>query len=332
MKPNDNNQIDKDLKENVEEIDENQVVILNSLDVIEENAENSFKLLTTYSEKGDKYFIAGYDVILDQISQMNEFLSQREYTDEEEKLYKQIRAKINKVKGSLTSLVNQTIKYHFDLVKTQSKEIQSQLDDTVRLLNDNINKSIEKMKAVKMQDLEETYQSIVLYKSDFADLELKDFFNQKWLNKSYSLTKARDELIHRIETYEYLVKTLNDDKKIDAEKLVEFKNTFKMITLLSRSNWDVIKFINNYGDAFIIKPEEPENKDLNTDENVDNTQISNEGGDQNANTSDDNLNDSSSDQSRLEKTIKLEIEVPLSKYANLMTYLKDNGIAIKLIE
>lgn len=286
---------------------ETGIKTINALNTIERGTNQAIQLII---QDGSKYEVQSFDILMDQINKMNDFIRSKEYTDADEKDYKKLRAKINKVKSEITKQVNLAIAHHFDELKDQAKQLKDGLALTTSLLDDNINQSIAKQKAAKKEELQNTYNNLVVYKQEFKDLNLGNFFNTKWLNKSYSIEKAKNELIARLNLYEHIAEKIQANISLD-----EFQKQYKLIDLVKKSSWDLLNFETKFSELYEVKEEEPDNEAVEND--------SNEGKQEEVIVDRPTAVE--------ENTITLEVVVPVSKFKDLMDYFNKNNIKSKLL-
>lgn len=286
---------------------ETGIKTINALNTIEQGTSQAIQLII---QDGSKYEVQSFDILMDQINKMNDFIRSKEYTDADEKDYKKLRAKINKVKSEITKQVNLAIAHHFDELKDQAKQLKDGLALTTSLLDDNINQSIAKQKAAKKEELQNTYNNLVVYKQEFKDLNLDNFFNTKWLNKSYSIEKAKNELIARLNLYEHIAEKIQANISLD-----EFQKQYKLIDLVKKSSWDLLNFETKFSELYEVKEEEPEIEMVEND--------SNEGKQEKVIVDEPTKVE--------ENTITLEVVVPVSKFKDLMDYFNKNNIKSKLL-
>lgn len=282
---------------------------LATLNQVEEQTKQSIELL---QNNDVEYYVKDFDELLNEIEAMNEFIKSKPYSDEEEKSYKKLRAKINKVKASITSEVNRSIAYHFDLLKDQAKQLKDALTETTNLLNTNIKESERKFKEAKQQELLKTYQDLVVYKNEYADLDLDDFFNKSWLNKSYSMNKAKDELIERLTLYSHIA-----DKIQENIPLSEFQEKYQLITLIKKANWNLLTFETKFKELYESKPEPEENDEANEEieENIDSK-----------------IDEVLEKEEPKETFVKLEVQVPMSQFKTVMNFFNDLGLSSEIID
>lgn len=286
---------------------ETGIKTINALNTIERGTNQAIQLII---QDGSKYEVQSFDILMDQINKMNDFIKSKEYTAADEKDYKKLRAKINKVKSEITKQVNLAIAHHFDELKDQAKQLKDGLALTTSLLDDNINQSIAKQKAVKKEELQNTYDNLVIYKHEFKDLNLDNFFNTKWLNKSYSIEKAKNELIVRLNLYEHIAEKIQANISLD-----EFQKQYKLIDLVKKSSWDLLNFETKFSELYEVKEEEPDNEMVENDSTTSKQE--------------EVIVD---EPTKVEKnTITLEVVVPVSKFKDLMDYFNKNNIKSKLL-
>lgn len=283
---------------------ETEIKALQTLNEVEESTKRSIQLITNDESK---YQVKDFDTLLEQINLMNDFIRSKEYTDDEEKSYKKLRAKINKVKASITSEVNQSIAYHFDELKRQSKVLKDALTETTDLLDKNIKKSVEKMKQAKKEELLKTYNDLSMYDKRYSDLELDDFFNQKWLNKSYSMEKAKNELIERLDLFLHIADKIQENMTFE-----EFQEKYKLITLIKRSNWNLLTFETKFGELY-LPPEVEEEKEDEV-------------------TKDEEKKEEKKVEEKQETMIKLEVEVPMSQFKEVMNFFNKLNISSSVLD
>lgn len=283
---------------------------MNALEKIENGTNQAIQLII---QNNSKYEVQQFDTLMAQINKMNDFIASKEYTDEDEQDYKKLRAKINKVKSEITSQVNSAIKFHFGTLKEQSKELKNGLTETTDILNENINQSIAKQKAAKKEELQKTYDNLAIYKDEFKDLNLDDFFNTKWLNKSYSLEKAKNELITRLNLFEHIAEKISINIPLE-----EFQKQYKLISLIKRSSWDLLNFETRFGDLYQQKEEKEKEFSDESTANADSKK-------------EDQTNKQDKKEKVEENIITLEVAVPVSKFKDLMSYFNKHNIKSKLV-
>lgn len=293
------------MTENNQEIftSETEIKALQTLNEVEESTKRSIQLITN---DDSKYQVKDFDALLEQINLMNDFIRSKEYTDEEEKSYKKLRAKINKVKASITSEVNQSIAYHFDELKRQSKVLKDALTETTDLLDENIKKSVEKMKLAKKEELLKTYNDLSMYDKRYGDLALDDFFNQKWLNKSYSMEKAKNELIERLDLFLHIADKIQENMTFD-----KFQEKYKLIDLIKRANWNLLTFETRFGELYLPPEVEEEKEEVIKDEEKQKEQKVEE---------------------KQETMIRLEVEVPMSQFKEVMNFFNKLNISSSVLD
>lgn len=138
------------------------------------------------------------------------------YSDDEMKDAKSDRAKLNAMKKAITGRcteVKNTIMEPYNLFKKEVDEVVVLIDEPIALIDKQIKDYEERCKAEKRKTLAEHFEEKVGELKGMLTLDM--IFDQKWLNVSVSLKKAKEEIelkIQKVETDLRSIDTLCEEK------------------------------------------------------------------------------------------------------------------------
>ena len=134
------------------------------------------------------------------------------YTEETITNAKSDRATLNKVAKALNDekiRIKKKVLKPFEDFESKCKELQGIITDASNSIDIQVKAFETKEQEEKKKQIEDLFNT---YIGDFKELIIfEQIFNQRWLNKTYTIKKIEDEIKHLI------AKTTNDLKVIDAQ-------------------------------------------------------------------------------------------------------------------
>lgn len=134
------------------------------------------------------------------------------YTEETITNAKSDRATLNKVAKALNDekiRIKKEVLKPFEDFESKCKELQGIITDASNSIDIQVKAFETKEQEEKKKQIEDLFNT---YIGDFKELIIfEQIFNQRWLNKTYTIKKIEDEIKHLI------AKTTNDLKVIDAQ-------------------------------------------------------------------------------------------------------------------
>lgn len=134
------------------------------------------------------------------------------YTEETITNAKSDRATLNKVAKALNDekiRIKKEVLKPFEDFESKCKELQGIITDASNSIDIQVKAFETKEQEEKKKQIEDLFNT---YIGDFKELIIfEQIFNQRWLNKTYTIKKIEDEIKHLI------AKTINDLKVIDAQ-------------------------------------------------------------------------------------------------------------------
>jgi len=146
------------------------------------------------------------------------------YTDEQIKEAKEDKANLNKLKRALNDeriALEKKYMQPFETFKAQVNDIIRIIDKPIAVIDKQVKEFEQKEKDEKLEAIKEMFASVGF--QPFVNLEM--IFDNKWLNKTFSMKKIEDAMKERMFQIGNDVKTLNDLPEFGFEALEIYKTT-----------------------------------------------------------------------------------------------------------
>lgn len=146
------------------------------------------------------------------------------YTDEQIKEAKEDKANLNKLKRALNDeriALEKKYMQPFETFKAQVNDIIRIIDKPIAVIDKQVKEFEQKEKDEKLEAIKEMFASVGF--QPFVNLEM--IFDNKWLNKTFSMKKIEDAMKERMFQIGNDVKTLNDLPEFGFEALEIYKIT-----------------------------------------------------------------------------------------------------------
>lgn len=146
------------------------------------------------------------------------------YTDEQIKEAKEDKANLNKLKKALNDeriALEKKYMQPFETFKAQVNDIIRIIDKPIAVIDKQVKEFEQKEKDEKLEAIKELFASVGF--QPFVNLEM--IFDNKWLNKTFSMKKIEDAMKERMFQIGNDVKTLNDLPEFGFEALEIYKTT-----------------------------------------------------------------------------------------------------------
>ena len=146
------------------------------------------------------------------------------YTDEQIKEAKEDKANLNKLKKALNDeriALEKKYMQPFETFKAQVNDIIRIIDKPIAVIDKQVKEFEQKEKDEKLEAIKELFASAGF--QPFVNLEM--IFDNKWLNKTFSMKKIEDAMKERMFQIGNDVKTLNDLPEFGFEALEIYKTT-----------------------------------------------------------------------------------------------------------
>lgn len=146
------------------------------------------------------------------------------YTDEQIKEAKEDKANLNKLKKALNDesiALEKKYMQPFETFKAQVNDIIRIIDKPIAVIDKQVKEFEQKEKDEKLEAIKELFASVGF--QPFVNLEM--IFENKWLNKTFSMKKIEDAMKERMFQIGNDVKTLNDLPEFGFEALEIYKTT-----------------------------------------------------------------------------------------------------------
>lgn len=146
------------------------------------------------------------------------------YTDEQIKEAKEDKANLNKLKKALNDeriALEKKYMQPFETFKAQVNDIIRIIDKPIAVIDKQVKEFEQKEKDEKLETIKELFASVGF--QPFVNLEM--IFDNKWLNKTFSMKKIEDAMKERMFQIGNDVKTLNDLSEFGFEALEIYKTT-----------------------------------------------------------------------------------------------------------
>lgn len=146
------------------------------------------------------------------------------YTDEQIKEVKEDKANLNKLKKALNDeriALEKKYMQPFETFKEQVNDIIRIIDKPIAVIDKQVKEFEQKEKDEKLEAIKEMFASVGF--QPFVNLEM--IFDNKWLNKTFSMKKIEDAMKERMFQIGNDVKTLNDLPEFGFEALEIYKIT-----------------------------------------------------------------------------------------------------------
>ncbi len=156
------------------------------------------------------------------------------YTDDSIDVAKKDRAELNKLKKTLSDerikikrLYNQPV----EVFESKIKELVSLIDEPIDEIGMQINKYEDEAKEKKKNEILDWYSNKEISK----EVEIAKIWNDRWLNKSFSISKIIEEVDEFASKYEAdvkAIKALNSDE--EPILLEEYRKTLDLSSVLAK--------------------------------------------------------------------------------------------------
>ena len=146
------------------------------------------------------------------------------YTDDNIKIMKEDRAKLNKLKKALNDeRIRREKEYMkpFNEFKTKIDELIGIIDKPVSMIGAQLMKYEEELKVKKGEEIDRLFDSMGF--PDFVELEM--LFDRRWFNSSISLKKIREELKSELNRINEDISTLSNLPEFSFEATEVYKST-----------------------------------------------------------------------------------------------------------
>ena len=146
------------------------------------------------------------------------------YTDEQIKEAKEDKANLNKLKKALNDeriALEKKYMQPFETFKAQVNDIIRIIDKPIAVIDKQVKEFEQKEKDEKLEAIKEMFASVGF--QPFVNLEM--IFDNKWLNKTFSMKKIEDAMKERMFQIGNDVKILNDLPEFGFEALEIYKIT-----------------------------------------------------------------------------------------------------------
>ena len=188
------------------------------------------------SEKG-AYVLSQYEEFLQTLDVLDDKVDKYVYQPDDRKSVKTLKAQINKFSASFKNESKEIQSQLFDTFKAQEKEITSRLNSLVTKVSKGIDEEDKRYKREKLESFKTEFEEAKKYYEDLkgSSLEYDDVANSKWLNRSYSESKAITEMNDRMKTLDTLM---------DSSEQYEFDLLTGLRTLY-KNDWDGLAALNS---------------------------------------------------------------------------------------
>ena len=261
--------------------------------------DDSSLVLVVDEDTGSKHYeIVGFDRFKHQVTEVVNFLEEREFIEEDRKSLATTRAAVNKFKDSINDNIKSAKSELFSVVDSQKKEAQSLLDNVTSVIKSKIDVFDQMMRIKKQEMFEEEINRRSEYQEELKGLDVFDIIDGSWLNRSSSDKKSLEQLNSRLDAVYKLVRS-NLCKSTDASEICNFLQLY---------DWSELQTI-EYLDAKYTPVETIEEKHEESEK-------------------------SSDDQSQEVQDVQKEIvslEINSDDFSRLIEILKVSGIDFKLV-
>lgn len=155
------------------------------------------------------------------------------YTDDQIKLAKDDRAKLNKLKKALNDeriAREKDYMQPFNQFKAQINEIIGIIDKPIAVIDRQVKEYEEKQRQDKLETIKEYFETVKL--QDFP-LELEQIMDCKWLNASVSMKLVQAEIDAKLEQIKNALITLQNLPEFGFEALEVYKTTLDINKAIS---------------------------------------------------------------------------------------------------
>ncbi len=151
------------------------------------------------------------------------------YTDEQIKLAKDDRAKLNKLKKALNDeriRLEKEYMQPFNVFKAQVNEVIGIIDKPVGIIDKQVKEYEEKCKQEKLEKIQEYWNS--LDDDNIAWIPFNGIYDSKWLNASVSMKSIQAEIGAKLEQIKTDLATLSNLPEFGFEATEIYKNTLDL--------------------------------------------------------------------------------------------------------
>lgn len=170
-----------------------------------------------------------YEELKQELQEKARFYASIVYGDDEIKQAKEDKAKLNKLKKALNDeRIRQEREYMkpFNEFKEQVNEIIGIIDKPVAVIDEQVKGYEEKQKAEKHEKIMQYWANTEIQLP--IPLALKQIFNEKWLNSSFTMKKVQEAISERLAQIAADVKTLESLPEFSFEALEVYKTTLDL--------------------------------------------------------------------------------------------------------
>lgn len=165
-----------------------------------------------------------YEELKNEIAEKAQLYETLVYTDENISDAKNDRANLNKLKTALNKeRIAREKEYMkpFEVFKSQVNEIIGILDKPIGIIDAQVKEYEESEKKKKKEDIE----SIWTEENTPSWMHLEQIWNEKWLNKSYSMSNVKKDISEALEKVKSDVETIGSLSEYGFEALECYKKT-----------------------------------------------------------------------------------------------------------
>lgn len=184
-------------------------------------------------DEDNKYVIGGYDSFLHQVDTLLDSISVDELQNEERKTLTDLKKSVSNYAADLDKQLKNSQKELFGTIDTQRKEINSKLNEVVRLLKLSIDQSDQKARQAKQLMFEDELHRQADYYAPFKEIDIFDIINSSWLNRTSSDKQSMKSLNER----------LNKVRKMIESDACRSTDASEIVTYLSIHDWSEISAI-----------------------------------------------------------------------------------------
>ena len=182
------------------------------------------------------------------------------YSPENIKEAKEDRANLNKFKQVLETerkKIKKQILEPYNDFEAKIKDITSIIDEPINAIDKMIKEVDQKDREAKRITLENYYLG---YAGDLIkDIGFESILDDKWLNKSFTLKKAKEKIVNKIQEIRENIETLNNLTSYSFEAKTKYIETLNIVTALNYAN-ELADLERKKIEEFEIKEAEAESK------------------------------------------------------------------------
>ena len=193
---------------------------------------NSAAVRLQFNTKTAKIELVGSEDLIRTLTDRAKLAKSYIYKESDRQDIRRLRADVNKFKNAIQAEISAQKSHVFDDIDTQKKDIFEQLDDIIDTLDEGMDQFDRQLKAQKKQELTDQFDAAKQAAPELAetDLTYDDVANHRWINRSFSQTKAVKELNTRLST---LMSLLQSPALADED--VSFD---QVLTACQYQDWD----------------------------------------------------------------------------------------------